>query len=195
MASKPTQPGGRRPAPAPLALVQAFVNTNDVEGGSDRLGKLHEARAWLHQRRLLEKRETLREAELAWLVEVREALRALALANNRAPVDETAVAVLDDAARRTLTVVFGESGTPLRPVGEGADGTVGRLLALVAEAMREGTWRRMKACRRDECRWLFYDHSRNRASSWCSMAICGNRAKTRAYRRRRKRRAAEATGR
>jgi predicted RNA-binding Zn ribbon-like protein len=184
----PTQPGGRRPAPGPLALVQAFVNTNDIEGGSDRLAQLEEAHAWLRERALLEKRETLDEAERVWLLEVREAIRALALANNGRRLDDRAVTVLDDAARRTLTIEFGKSGTPLRPTGDGAARAVGSLLAIVAEAMREGTWARMKACRYDGCRWLFYDHSRNRVSSWCSMTICGNRAKTRAYRRRRARR-------
>jgi predicted RNA-binding Zn ribbon-like protein len=42
----------------------------------------------------------------------------------------------------------------------------------------------MKACRQETCGWLFYDGSRNRSSSWCSMQICGGREKARAYRRR-----------
>jgi predicted RNA-binding Zn ribbon-like protein len=166
-------------------LVQAFVNTNDIEGREDQLAQPDRAGAWLRERALLEERETLDEAELAWLLEVREALRALALANNRGRLGDNAVAVLDDAARRTLTVQFGGTGTPLRPAGVGVARAVGSVLAAVANGMRDGTWPRMKACRRDACRWLFYDHSRNRASSWCSMAVCGNRVKTRAYRRRR----------
>ncbi len=185
MTTVPAQPGGRRPAPGPLSLVQAFVNTNDIEGREDQLAQPDRARAWLRERALLEKRETVDEAELVWLLEVREALRALALANNRGRLDDRAVAVLDDAARRTLTVQFGGTGTPLRPMGIGVARAVGSVLAAVANAMRDGTWPRVKACRRDACRWLFYDHSRNRASSWCSMAVCGNRVKTRAYRRRR----------
>ena len=47
-----------------------------------------------------------------------------------------------------------------------------------------GTWSRFKACRKDTCGWIFYDHSRNRSSNWCSMTICGNRSKTAGYRRR-----------
>jgi predicted RNA-binding Zn ribbon-like protein len=191
MTSGPAQPGGRRPALGLLGLVQAFVNTNDIEGREDQLAQPDRAQAWLRERALLEKRETLDEAELVWLLEVREALRALAFANNRGRLDGKAVAVLDDAARRTLTVQFGGTGTPLRPTGVGVARAVGSVLAAVANAMREGTWPRMKACRRDACRWLFYDHSRNRASSWCSMAICGNRVKTRAYRRRRAQRGSD----
>jgi hypothetical protein len=44
----------------------------------------------------------------------------------------------------------------------------------------------MKACPGPHCGWLFYDASRNSSSTWCSMAICGNRTKTAAYRKRRR---------
>jgi predicted RNA-binding Zn ribbon-like protein len=50
--------------------------------------------------------------------------------------------------------------------------------------MLDGTWERLKACR--NCYWSFYDYSPNRSATWCSMQICGNRQKTRAYRRRHK---------
>jgi predicted RNA-binding Zn ribbon-like protein len=48
------------------------------------------------------------------------------------------------------------------------------------------TWDRLKACRLDDCQWVFYDHSKNRSRTWCSMRVCGNRAKARAYRERRR---------
>jgi predicted RNA-binding Zn ribbon-like protein len=51
--------------------------------------------------------------------------------------------------------------------------------------MADGSWARLKACRSQLCKWLFYDRSRNRSAVWCSMAVCGNRTKTRAYRARR----------
>jgi predicted RNA-binding Zn ribbon-like protein len=50
--------------------------------------------------------------------------------------------------------------------------------------MSEGTWSRLKACLADTCQWAFYDQSKNRSAHWCSMAVCGNRAKARAYRNR-----------
>jgi hypothetical protein len=53
-------------------------------------------------------------------------------------------------------------------------------------AVADGTWPRLKACRRDVCGWLFFDRSRNRSARWCQMAVCGNRTKTRAYRARRR---------
>ena len=42
----------------------------------------------------------------------------------------------------------------------------------------------VKACPADDCRWAFYDRSRNRSGTWCDMSDCGNRAKARAYRKR-----------
>ena len=183
------QPGGREPAPGPLALVQAFVNTNDIEGRSDKLMSPEPAQVWLRDHELLVDDEAVNDAELVWLRTVRESVRALALANNGLPADAPSIAALDEAAARTLAVRFGPDGAALQPIGNSAERAVGRLLVVVFDARQDGTWARMKACRRDACRWLFYDHSRNRASSWCSMAVCGNRTKTRAYRRRRKTRA------
>jgi predicted RNA-binding Zn ribbon-like protein len=40
----------------------------------------------------------------------------------------------------------------------------------------------IKACEGHSCTLLFADHSRRRARRWCSMAICGNRAKQAAHR-------------
>ncbi len=57
-------------------------------------------------------------------------------------------------------------------------------MAIVVRAMADGSWSRIKACRNDTCRWLFYDQSRNRSGTWCTMAICGSRMKARAYRAR-----------
>jgi predicted RNA-binding Zn ribbon-like protein len=42
----------------------------------------------------------------------------------------------------------------------------------------------IKACEGPACTLLFADHTRSRARRWCSMAICGNRAKQSAHRRR-----------
>ena len=42
----------------------------------------------------------------------------------------------------------------------------------------------VKACEGAACTLLFADHTRGHARRWCSMAICGNRAKQAAHRRR-----------
>ena len=77
-----------------------------------------------------------------------------------------------------------DSTVVLSPAGEGASRALAAIAAVVVGAQASGSWRRMKACRKDGCGWLFFDASRNCSSSWCSMSVCGNRAKTTAYRRR-----------
>jgi predicted RNA-binding Zn ribbon-like protein len=42
----------------------------------------------------------------------------------------------------------------------------------------------VKACEGHSCTLVFADHTRRRARRWCSMAICGNRAKQAAHRNR-----------
>ena len=56
-----------------------------------------------------------------------------------------------------------------------------RLLAVIAQAEIEGTWERLKVCPADDCLWAFFDFSRNHSRTWCDMAVCGNRAKARAF--------------
>ena len=91
-------------------------------------------------------------------------------------------------ARIDLAVGFAmRDGAPSAVVtsrSKGASAGLGRLLSIVAESMRAGTWERLKACESDECRWAFYDNARNRSGRWCDMAVCGNRMKARAYRAR-----------
>ncbi len=99
-------------------------------------------------------------------------LRALLLANNGEALDG------NQALEASVTVILNGDGAA-RLV---ADDVVGELLAIVARAQADGTWQRMKAC--PACGWAFYDRSRNRSRTWCTMAICGNRAKARSYRAR-----------
>ena len=78
-----------------------------------------------------------------------------------------------------------DGAAELVPKAGGIAGALGTIVAAVYDAMRDGSWPRLKACRRDVCHWIFWDQSRNRSGTWCHMTVCGNRAKTRAYRRRR----------
>ena len=81
---------------------------------------------------------------------------------------------------RAWRLRFAPDGMPVL----GAGGPVGRALAIVARAAADGTWERLKVCPADDCRWAFYDFSRNHSRTWCSMSSCGNRAKARSYRSR-----------
>jgi predicted RNA-binding Zn ribbon-like protein len=80
-----------------------------------------------------------------------------------------------------------DGGPRFEPARRDLDGALAFLLAIVAGARLDGSWERFKACPGDDCGWAFYDYSRNQASAWCSMAICGSRAKARAYRSRNRR--------
>ena len=169
-----------------LELVRRFVNTRDVEGGTDDLETARGLRDWLraHGLRVAQKLPT--EADRSRAVALREALRVLLVANGGEAVDtRPALRVLDGTAERScLCVRFGAEGGRLEPRARGLDAALGRILAAVVTAMADGTWGRLKACGREECRWAFYDRARNRSRRWCSMAECGNVMKARAYRRR-----------
>lgn len=176
-------------APGRLELVRRFVNTQDVEDGIEELATPAAVRAWLREHGLPDV-PRWDAPRMERLIGLRETLRALLLANgdtNNGDVQgEPALERLrGEAARVPLQVRFdGEGQSALVPGGAGLDAVVGELIGIVHEAMADGTWRRLKACRSETCEWAFYDRSRNRSGTWCSMAVCGNREKARAYRRR-----------
>jgi predicted RNA-binding Zn ribbon-like protein len=175
-------PDGSLAAPFPLELVRAFVNTGAPNGG-DALASPDAAAGWLLATGLLERAELDGES-MASLRAARGAFARL-LADNgggaggRAELDAVAAGV------RVRAVTRDGGGLELVPAGEGVEAAIGRLLAVAVTATANGTWERLKACRDPGCRWAFYDRSRNRTRTWCDMATCGNRAKVRAYRRRR----------
>jgi predicted RNA-binding Zn ribbon-like protein len=175
-----------KPAPGDLELVRQFVNTFDVEDGSDELGTPGELQAWLARRGLVAAGDALTADDVRRAAEAREALRSLLLANNGVPLDPAALDTINEAsAHAELRARFDPSGSAtLTPARTGFDGALARLLAIAVGAMREGTWRRLKACAEHTCEAAFYDTSRNRSGTWCSMAVCGNRTKARNYRRR-----------
>ncbi|MGH8935164.1 MAG: CGNR zinc finger domain-containing protein [Acidimicrobiia bacterium] len=175
----------RDPAPGPLELVRAFVNTYDVESGADRLATPEALREWMGERGLLDA-DPITEADRRRTAEVREALRSLLLGNTGEPLDTTSVAVLNRAAADARLVLgfHADGRSDLEPDARGVDRALGSLLATVFTSMVDGSWERLKACLNDECRWAFYDHSKNRSGKWCTMAVCGNRMKARAYRER-----------
>jgi predicted RNA-binding Zn ribbon-like protein len=180
------QPGGRAPASGALRLVQDFVNTVDREHGPDLLDEPAGLRDWLDHRGLAPG-APVRAAELDRARDVREALRAVLLANNGAGEAPDARAVLDGAGRRAgLVAAFAHDPPSLEPVAGGVDGALGTIAAAAFTAMLDGSWRRLKACPRDVCGWAFYDRSTNASATWCSMRVCGGRVKAGAYYRRRK---------
>ena len=173
-------------APGELELVREFVNTYDAEFGTDELADSRKASGWLREHGLLPRDEAVSDTEARRLAATRETIRRLLVANNEGQEDRDALAALDrDAGRAALRVSFGGDGSAaLVPTRRGASGVAGRLLGIVFGAISDDTWRRLKVCAADDCQWAFYDHSRNRSGTWCTMEGCGNRAKARAYRER-----------
>jgi predicted RNA-binding Zn ribbon-like protein len=175
-------------APVPLELVRAFVNTLDVEDGLDALEDREQAQRWLAAHGLDGGEDSVDEADRERLVAVREALRALLDANNSGdPAPGDALGVLNEqSAEAAVALRFDAGGAALVTSCGGVDSAIARLLSIVHDSMNDGTWRRLKACPADDCRWAFYDHSRNRSGTWCEIGKCGNRAKARRFRERHK---------
>jgi predicted RNA-binding Zn ribbon-like protein len=175
------------PAKALYPVIE-FVNTVDVDAGVERLDTPASLAVWLGERGLLEEsaRSGVTKRDLKHAIDLREALRAQMFAHNGGTANPEAAATLDEAAvRGRLGVRFGgQDSVAILPEAPGVAGALAALLAPVAAAIADGSWQRAKACREQGCQWAFYDRSRNRSGVWCEMAVCGNRTKVRAYRRR-----------
>ena len=183
------QPGGRAPAPPPLDLVQDFVNTEIPDFAHDELATPADLEGWLRRRGVLGADDTVTAEAFVAARELRRALRALALANTTGAAPDEPLRAAFDAALTDVALGIEpgpDGGLVLAARGDGSSRALGAIAAVVVEAQASGAWRRMKACRKEHCGWLFFDSSRNCSSSWCSMSICGNRSKTTAYRRRRR---------
>jgi predicted RNA-binding Zn ribbon-like protein len=169
-----------------LELIAAFVNTAELEEGRDDLRDGAGLTRWLADRHLAAGGVRASDRDAADARAVREALRELLRANNGVEVDrDRASATLDEIAQRAGLAVRFDTGTiRLAPRDRGAVGGIALVLAATASAMADGTWRKLKACRSDTCRWAFVDYARNGSRQWCSMSVCGNRAKARSYRAR-----------
>jgi predicted RNA-binding Zn ribbon-like protein len=167
-----------------LRLVREFVNTRDLEAGTEGLREPDDLAKWLRRNDLL-RDGAISLAQLSRAVELREAVRELLAGSSSAA---RAALVLSETARRSvLRPEFTPSGFRVVPaVGAGVDRALGSLLAVITEAMTDGRWRRLKVCHNPTCRWAFFDASRAGAGKWCSMAVCGNRNKAAAWRARRR---------
>ena len=175
-------------APGRLEAVRRFVNTCDLEASEETLTTPDALARWLRDASLLEQGAVAGDRDLSRALALREALReAMAANHSGTPVPPEAVATVNAAAERAGLglALTADSGWAPRTRAAGVDGALGALLALVAGAAADGTWRRLKVCVNDTCRWAFYDHSRARTGRWCSMQVCGNRAKQQAWRARR----------
>ncbi len=179
------QPGVRDPAPEPLRFVQDLVNTVDLESDRDELRTAAEAAAWARRQGLSGRHFDA--GALADVLTLREALREVCAAHAGTDVPAATVDALDRLlARAPLRLaVDAEGRAAVRPADglTGAAGVTAAAASAIARASADGTWQRLKACAADSCRWVYYDRSPAGRSRWCTMAICGSRAKMRTYRK------------
>ena len=182
-------PPEQKPAPAPLLLVQAFVNTRDLDLGTDLLADPGPANQWLRQSGLLAPQHRARAGDLRAARDAREGIRALLDSNSGGPPPDAAdLRPLEAVAGRSRPrLAIGPEGSVQldpQPPGDLAAG-LARVLLIIRDAQQDGTWARLKACRNNDCRWAFYDRSHTRQGAWCDMAVCGNLIKNRNLRARR----------
>ncbi len=178
--------GDRAAAPGALRIVQAFLNSVDLEDGREDFEDINRLRSWIVAHGLAPASIPLTEVDRARAIAFREGIRDRLMAHSGDPVpDGWAERHKDEPDAIPLLFAFDEGDGPrLRPGGTGIDAVFGRLAAIIYTASVDGTWERLKICRNDVCRWAFYDASKNRSGAWCSMAVCGGRIKARSWRKR-----------
>ena len=180
-----SDPGARAPAPGSLRLVQALVNTLNAETGRDLLGTTAEAAAWLAAACLLPPDSALSRPQQAALLELREATRQVLIGHTHRRDDPAAASRLTMALAPSRLMLAVDPAGGVRLVSADHDPfsrVIGGIAAAIAAAATAGTWARLKSCPGRRCGWAFYDRSASSRSRWCSMQVCGARAKMRAYR-------------
>jgi predicted RNA-binding Zn ribbon-like protein len=181
-------PAEAKPAPMPLLLVQAFLNTYDPDTDVDLLADASAAQAWFVDAGLLSSDSELEPAELALARTIRDSMRSV-LSPGAATDDGLMLEPLRELARtRPSRLTIDDHGvcSVENPAHECLEDGLFDLLLIIRAAQEDGSWKRLKACANEECAWVYYDRSRNQQGSWCDMAACGNRLKNRRLRARRR---------
>ncbi|NBE50749.1 CGNR zinc finger domain-containing protein [Streptomyces boluensis] len=186
-------------APASARLVEAFANTVDVELGTDDLDTATQLSAWLTDRGLLDRGRRVTAADHALALRLRAGIREELGVHVGDTADPRHLADADEALRELPVYITVRGGTRHSALTPDPDLTPARhALAEVAVAWSDlvvtGDAARLKRCAEHACAWVFWDVSKNRSRRWCSMRICGNRAKARRYAAKQATTTATATG-
>ena len=172
-------------APGPLLAVQGIANTHSYEDDIELLTDPESSRKWLTEAGLLAPGAGVSACDQGDLLELREAIRSLLYANHDGSTDPEATATLSRLAEEHpvgfKVTAEGEVVLDLEPAASGGD-LIGQAIGIIARAQERDEWRRLKICPAEDCRWAFYDASKNRGGTWCRMEVCGNRNKNRRYR-------------
>ncbi len=172
----------------PLLRVQSFINTRDLDQGTDLMLDPQVAQPWLAAAGLMARAKPISAAGLREARTVREGLRALVRPNGGGAEPTAAeLSSLQSLTRGRRPAVSIDTDGRIQLAADATadvrDGLLG-LLLIVRDAQADGTWSRLKLCANPDCGWAFFDRSRNRQGAWCTMAVCGNRLKNRRFRAR-----------
>ena len=174
-------------APEPLLAVQALANTSPTETDEELLADAATARRWLLDSDLITEDAVVGESDVAALVEFRALIVKLLTANLTGEQDRSANERLGRlAADHPVPMKVSSDGQvslDVEPAGS-VDHLIGQMVGIAFQAQVDSTWPRLKICAAHDCRWAFFDSSRNRGGTWCQMEVCGNREKNRTYRSR-----------
>lgn len=167
-------------APGALDLVRVFANTYDPETGRDVLrAPAEEAQAWFASKGWP---ATLPDAGgFEELLALRDAVRQVLEAHAHAADSAAAWKRIRSYAQTAELRLDVEGADRVRLTGVpgSVGGFAGEILARIYDAIRDGSWERLKLCRETTCGFAFYDYSKNGSGVWCDMAVCGNRNKAR----------------
>jgi predicted RNA-binding Zn ribbon-like protein len=90
-----------------------------------------------------------------------------------------------ESAMRALRLRPAQSGYELVSTsGDELDQMLWPVLRAATQLATSPGLERVRSCPGEDCGWLFLDTSKAGRRRWCSMAICGNRMKTRRHRAR-----------
>jgi CGNR zinc finger/Putative stress-induced transcription regulator len=172
-------------------LVQDFANTRDLrtfvprghehrDGTRDDLGSPDALVAWLADRGLLPDATTVTSPDHARVLDLRTTLRA-ALDRGRHDGHGEEAGVFAVPLQLRLDA---QDGPRIASTDTGVDHAIAQICAAALRTSLTGEWWRLRVCAADDCQWVFYDQSRPGRGRYCAPDTCGNRVKTRAYRRR-----------
>ena len=186
---------------ASLGASQDLINTLVLseDGLRDELATPHDAVVFLAERGVGHHEALGAQAERdgpdRWLARVREARGAMrevwdATVEHRMPGGDaldTLNAILDRSPRIELRAgLTGVAVAHRHPEQDPTGEALARVAMPLVEAIADHATDRFRICSNDTCRWVFEDESRAGRRRWCDMSSCGNRAKVRRYRERRK---------
>jgi predicted RNA-binding Zn ribbon-like protein len=189
-------PSPKYPIPNEVALLYLFVNSLDLRSfvehgvqhtGGDEFATRRQLEVWMRHHGLLARGAQLDQEDSRKALQLRHALRTfLQLSPAVRRRDASAIALVNaSAAAFPLTVQVSKTGKiRLQPLPDAGCSGLGSILAQLQYAAETAKLDRLKTCAAKDCRRVFYDRSKPGTRKWCASTLCGNRQKTRAYRRR-----------